>query len=216
MNFEQFFFQSLDNIFYNQKDDPLSAQLFSLAGDDWRKLRTKLTPTFTSGKMKLMFSTVVEMAERFRGCLSEIIKEHDEVEMKELLARFTTDVIGTCAFGLECNSLNDPNAEFRHYGRLLTTKRRHNELFLILMKRYKRIARMLHVKLLPDDVAAFFMKVVHDTVEYREKNNVRRNDFMDLLIDLKNGNQESNDMDKLITMNVLHRRYCLSACLNLH
>lgn len=62
---------------------------------------------------------------------------------------------------------------------------------------------MFHVKWLPDDVAAFFMKVVLDTVEYREKNNVRRNDFMDLLIDLKNGNQESSDMDKLITLNEL-------------
>lgn len=150
-----------------------------------------------------MFSTVVGVAEQFRDCLNDIIKEHDELEMKELLARFTTDVIGTCAFGLECNSLKDPNAEFRHYGRLLTTKRRHNELFLVLMKRYKRISKILHVKLLPDDVAAFFMKVVLDTVEYREKNNVRRNDFMDLLIDLKNGNQESSDMDKLITLNEL-------------
>lgn len=30
------------------------------------------------------------------------------------------------------------------------------------------------------------MNVVKETVEYREKNNVRRNDFLQLLIDLKN------------------------------
>lgn len=47
------------------------------------------------------------------------------------------------------------------------------------------------------------MNVVLDTVEYREKHNIRRNDFMDLLIDLKNGNQESSDMDRLITLNEL-------------
>lgn len=28
--------------------------------------------------------------------------------------------------------------------------------------------------------------MVSDTIEYREKNNVKRNDFMDLLIQLKN------------------------------
>jgi cytochrome P450 family 6 len=29
------------------------------------------------------------------------------------------------------------------------------------------------------------MKIVKDVVEYREKNNVKRNDFMDLLLNLK-------------------------------
>lgn len=39
-----------------------------------------------------MFETVVQVADRFRDCLFDTIKENDELELKDLLARFTTDV----------------------------------------------------------------------------------------------------------------------------
>jgi hypothetical protein len=38
----------------------------------------------------------------------------------------------------------------------------------------------------PKDVTKYFMNMVRDTVEYRENNKVKRNDFMQLLIQLKN------------------------------
>ncbi|PSN43541.1 hypothetical protein C0J52_03714 [Blattella germanica] len=36
-----------------------------------------------------------------------------EMETKELCARFTTDVVATCAFGIQGNAIKDPDSEFR-------------------------------------------------------------------------------------------------------
>lgn len=100
--------------YVNEKDEPIAAHLFNLDGKRWKNLRTKLTPTFTSGKMKMMFNTLVDCSEYMRDAL--LNKTNDVMKVKDVCARFTTDVIGSCAFGIDCNSFKDPNAEFRVIG----------------------------------------------------------------------------------------------------
>lgn len=173
-------------LYYNEVDDPLSAHLLSLEGTTWRNLRAKLTPTFTSGRLKTMLPTIVEVGDKLGTYLTDAAAHSDEIEMKDVLARFTTDIIGSCAFGLECNSLQDPDAKFRMMGRKVVDIQRLSPLMGIFVLNCPNLARRLHIKQTHDDVTEFFMKAVKDTIEFREKNNVVRHDFMDLLIKLKN------------------------------
>lgn len=189
-------------VYYNEKDDPLSAHMFALDGNKWRSLRSKLTPTFTSGKMKFMFSTIVDVAEEFRQTLFNIVETPQELELKDLIARFTTDVIGTCAFGIECNSLKDPNAEFRVNGRKFLENPKFHPVFLSFVMQFQSLSKKLHITMLRKDVSEFFMRIVRETIDYREKNNIRRNDFMDLLIQLKNNKTLEGDEKTQIPSNL--------------
>ncbi|XP_075165623.1 cytochrome P450 6a9-like [Haematobia irritans] len=174
-------------LYHNVRDDPLSGQLFFLDGNKWKNMRNKLSPTFTSGKMKYMFPTITQVGQELINVLEKMVEDDGGcVEVKDVMARFTTDVIGTCAFGIECSSLKDPNAEFRIMGRKSILHARHNRIITALMNSFADLARTLHMKVIAEDVSQFFMRIVRETVEFREKNNIRRNDFMDMLIDLKN------------------------------
>uniref|UniRef100_A0A182MN08 Cytochrome P450 n=1 Tax=Anopheles culicifacies TaxID=139723 RepID=A0A182MN08_9DIPT len=110
----------------------------------------------------------------------------EEIEMKDVLGRFTTDVIGTCAFGIECNTLKTPDSEFRKYGNKAFELDPVTLTKFFFASSYPQLARKLHVRTTQQDVEDFFMKIVRETVDYRESNNVQRNDFMNLLLQIKN------------------------------
>ncbi|KAJ8967189.1 hypothetical protein NQ314_003018 [Rhamnusium bicolor] len=164
-------------MYVNEEVDPLTGHLFNL-----------------EGKMKMMFETLVKCSEGLEYLLNDHAIIQDAVDIKDVLARFTTDVIGSCAFGLECNSLKNPNAEFRVFGRRIFDSS--------LSSRIKRIAVMLipryiliktGFKLTRKEIESFFMNAVKDTVEYREKNKIFRKDFMHLLLQLKNRGKVTED-----------------------
>jgi cytochrome P450 family 6 len=175
--------------------EPLQRNLFLLSGTKWRNLRAKMTPTFTSGKMKMMFGTLVECGKELNAVLREPARNGETFEVKDVLARFTTDVIASCAFGIQCNCLKNPDAEFRQWGRRifsLTLKMRIFRFATLLMP---SLIKCFGLTIIPRDVSDYFREMVRETVEYREKNGVQRNDFMQLLIQLKNKTLTAGDDD---------------------
>lgn len=174
-------------VYYNTESDPLSGNLFFIEGDEWRTLRTKISPTFTSGKMKMMFHTICEVADRLTEVLDTMAtaNQTQEVNMREYLARFTTDVIGSCAFGLECDSIRNPESEFREMGKKMFNVTQLQSLKLMASMLKRDWARRLGVQFNSTEVNQFVLQLVRKTVAYRRANpQDRRNDFMQLMIDL--------------------------------
>ncbi|XP_046604350.1 probable cytochrome P450 6a14 isoform X1 [Neodiprion virginianus] len=187
-------------IYCNEKVDPLSGHLFSIPGAKWKFLRTKFSPTFTSSKMKQMFFTVQECSEKMVEFVSPLAKNRELIEVKDLVARFSTDVIASVAFGIQCNSIENPNAEFRSYGRKVLRPRPIMNAISVLAPSW---LELLRISATDADVEKFFVSAFTETVEYRTVNSVVRKDFLDLIMQLMDKGYVENDDKKSFELSEL-------------
>ncbi|XP_069688236.1 uncharacterized protein [Periplaneta americana] len=167
--------------------DPLFAYtIFTLKDLRWRHVRVNLTPVFTSGKMKKMFYLVENCGRELRHHLDRATANGDVVSVKDTMARYTTDVIASCAFGIESNSLKNPEAEFRRYLRRIFEFSFRKGLASVTAFFSPAVQNFFKLYILDGETTDFIRKTVWSTVEYREKHGVVRKDFLDCMIELRN------------------------------
>lgn len=181
-NFESFHDRGF---FLNEKDDPLSGNLFFKSGHDWKDLRAKLSPTFTSGKIKMMFGLVLSMSDRLIDFLKPTADESDSIEMKEILSAFTTEVITNVAFGVDTQCLGNPNNDFRKAARTITDPPIKESLKAMVMNTFRNLSAWLGLSYNTKETNDFFMGMIENSVKHRETNHVQRNDFLQLLLQIK-------------------------------
>lgn len=76
---------------YHNPNDPIACNMLMLPGQEWKRIRAKLTPTFTSGKLKGMMPAILRIAEILDRKLAEPAKHAKIVEVKDLLIRFVRE-----------------------------------------------------------------------------------------------------------------------------
>ncbi|XP_017117297.1 probable cytochrome P450 6d5 [Drosophila elegans] len=182
-------------VYVDEKNDPMSASLFAMEGASWRALRTKLTPSFTSGKLKAMFETSDSVGDKLIASMKAQLSEtgSKELELKRLMATYAIDIIATTIFGLDIDSFADPNNEFQAISKKIN---RNN---------FEDIVRGAASFLYPG-LEKFFVRIgwkqeanermrelSNRTVDLREQNNIVRKDMLQLMLQLRNQGKVNTD-----------------------
>ena len=79
--------------YFNEEVDPLAAHLFFLPGERWKNLRAKLSPTFTSGKMKQMFSIIKSCGDTYAEAVEIFAKRSMTIDIAEITNRYEHNII---------------------------------------------------------------------------------------------------------------------------
>jgi cytochrome P450 family 9 len=172
-----------------ETDPLLGKSLFSLLGIKWREMRSTLSPSFTSSKMKYLFSMVSQSGEQFVKHFQEQDKDVVTVEMRDVITKFTNDVIANSVFGFDCNSLKEPNNQFYVMGKEATDFTSFRKLFVfmgtIVIPQFLRLFR---ISFFSDKMITFFTKIVKENIYSREKLGVVRPDMINLLLQARKPN----------------------------
>jgi len=89
------------------------------------------------------------------------------VEVTETMARFTSDVIASCALGINGNSLKDPDSEFGRRVRTILDFTVKKGLVMLTAFFAPHLKKFFRLKFVDDETNNYVRQIVWSTVEYR-------------------------------------------------
>lgn len=167
-------------------DELLDNMITGAVDDHWKFLRSTMTPTFTTGKLKAMVSMVQRCCNDLVGNIISKNVDGQDVDMKEVCSGYTMDVIATTAFGLQVNSQKEPNNAFVVNARKVVSTNLFRVYFiLVLVFPFLKdiMGSLFTAPVMGEGCREFFQAIVSQLIEERRKtsnNNYR--DFIQLML----------------------------------
>ncbi|XP_031418412.1 cytochrome P450 3A30-like isoform X3 [Clupea harengus] len=187
------------SIFTNRRDIGLNGPLHdavSVAEDeDWKRIRSVLSPSFTSGRLKEMFGI---MKTHSRNLVNSMKKDADLAkasDTKEYFGAYSMDVVTSTAFSVDIDSLNNPKDPFVTNIKKMLKFDFLNPLFLIVafFPFMTPILEKMNFAFFPISVTDFFYAALQTIKAERVTNSSKnRVDFLQLMVDSQAPQKEEN------------------------
>ncbi|XP_050511162.1 cytochrome P450 6k1-like [Diabrotica virgifera virgifera] len=160
----------------------------------WKNDRAKTSVAFTSGRLRGMFPVVQNTMKE----LEKFVNENKTiVDAKEVAALFSTDLIAQCAFGIQSYCFDKAPSIFRAHGRKCFEFSVRNAFAQMMYFFKPDWAANLKLEFLPKDSMDYFSAAILKTMKSRQDTHTF-NDIIDIINDLKNKKQLSQDDENLI------------------
>lgn len=179
-----YFFSSREISSYTNKE-VITQNLFFTQGDRWKVMRQNLTPLFSSAKMRNMFYLIEKCSFVFEKTL-DIEAKSDFVEIRSLVIRYGMDCISSCAFGVNTSTMDQvKDNAFKNMGDLIFQSSNYRGFKTVARAIWPSIFYGLGFKSFPTTIDKFFFKLLTGIFEARNYKATNRNDFIDLVLGLK-------------------------------
>ncbi|XP_062256719.1 cytochrome P450 3A27-like [Platichthys flesus] len=171
------------SVFTNRRESfiagPMDDAITNVKDDKWKRIRSTLSPCFTSGRLKQIFPIVARYADRLVEKVEQ--KHKDEmIDVKQLVAPYSLDVVTSASFGVESDSMNNPDDPFIvHIKKLLGFRLWPIMLMMIFGN---RLVRLLRIELMDTLSIDYFYNVIQRFKEQHSADKSGRSDFLQVML----------------------------------
>lgn len=165
---------------------PIIYSILCLRGQRWKEVRSVLTPSFSSSKIKLMTSIMDQKVTNMLEVVKQKALADDMFDMYDVVQGLTLDVIADCALATKTNCVRNPKDPF-----LLSVRNfflhAHNKAveYAIFFPFIANILTFIANFLTAGQMTTMIVSNLKEVISQRRKNvNFRANDVLQLMLDV--------------------------------
>ena len=188
------------------RDEIMSKNLGDAKGDDWKRIRSIISPSFSSGKMKRMYPLIRQSLKDFLDHLDGMAANKQNVNLKDLYGNYTMDVISMCAFGTKTNIHEELDNPFVVNARKVFNFNLLRIALTFILPNFilKYLNRLIWTNE-AQEALDFFVGTTKKILETRKTSDNKFNDFIQLMIEAETGPDDAlrddNDCTELHHVN---------------
>uniref|UniRef100_A0A667YU63 unspecific monooxygenase n=1 Tax=Myripristis murdjan TaxID=586833 RepID=A0A667YU63_9TELE len=190
------------SVFTNRRDNmddlagPFADGITAAKDERWKRIRSTISPCFTSGRLKQVFSFVEQYANRLVGSLEQR-NLSESVDVKTFLAPYSLDVVTSASFSVDTDSINHPDDPIVvHIKRVLKFKL-WPIFFLLIFPFASKLFKLLGISMMDMTSVNFFYGVLKKFKDQHQSHG----DFLQVMVEneipeteIKNGEEPSKGL----------------------
>ncbi|XP_061646382.1 cytochrome P450 3A40-like isoform X5 [Phyllopteryx taeniolatus] len=172
-------------VFTNRRDTlvvgALADAITSVKDERWKRIRSSLSPCFTSGKLKQVFSLVTRSTERLVESLAK--KDLSEpVDIKQFFGPYSLDVVTSASFSVDTDSINHPDEPIVLHLKKILNFKFWPIVLLLLFPFFSKLCRFLNLDFMPKASAEFFFNIIKRFKDQHQAEQSSHADFLQVMI----------------------------------